>query len=235
MAARIAIIMTEQNGAMAQLRLWQLISPALPVGAFAYSQGLEYAIEAGWVRDQATCLDWIKGVAEHSLAQLDLPLLARCYHAWQVDDQAALRYWSQYIIAARESGELLAETRNLGKALAILLHDLGIAEASSWRNSSDCSFVLMFALGSVKWEIPLPDAMQGYLWTWCENQIAAAIKTIPLGQTAGQRLLSSLMRDIPRWRDSAMLCRDEEIGMICPGLAIASALHETQYSRLFRS
>ena len=227
--------MTDPGNNIAQLRLWQLISPALPVGAFAYSQGLEYAAEAGWVKNENEAYDWIKGVAENALVTLDLPVMARLYRAWQSDDRVALNYWGRFLIASRESGELLAETRSIGRALATLLSDLDIEEAKAWRNASDCSFPLMFTLASFKWGITVENALMGYLWTWCENQVAAGIKIIPLGQTAGQRLLLKLTGDMPLWCEKALRCEDHDIGILCPGLAIASALHETQYSRLFRS
>lgn len=216
------------------LRLWQLISPALPVGAYAYSQGLEYAVDAAWVSDEASVQDWISGVAANSVASLDLPVLVRMYQAWQEDEDEVKR-WSRFLLASRESSEILAEDRHLGQALARLLSDLNIKQAAPWQQSDISNFPAMFSLAAQQWNIALDQTISGYLWAWCENQVAAAIKIVPLGQTAGQRILSHLIEKIPLFVNDAMTCADEQIGVLCPGLAIASAKHETQYSRLFRS
>jgi urease accessory protein len=220
---------------LARLRLWQLISPALPVGAFAWSQGQEFAVESGWVRDEAGAAAWIGGLLRHPLAQQDVPVLARCHAAWQQGDHAAAEHWSRRLLAMRESAELREEDRQLGAALARLLTDLGVAPAERWTRGEPASFACLFALASVHWHVPLEEAAQGYLWAWCENQVAAAIKLIPLGQTAGQRLLSTLIEHIPAAVTRGLAVDDDDIGYSAPGVALASALHETQYTRLFRS
>lgn len=220
---------------IALLRLLQLCSPALPVGAYAYSQGLESAVERGWVRDEASTGDWILGLLGHTLRRLDLPIFARLYRAWQVADMGTVRYWNARLYAAREAAELQREDRHLGTALARLLVDLGIAEAEPWRNAPRVCFATLFSLAGVKWEIPLPEAVTGYAWTWTENQIAAATRLIPLGQTASQRLLIAVGPPVVAAVTAALALPDEDIGAAAPGLALAGALHETQYSRLFRS
>ncbi len=222
-------------GRGARLRLLQLVSPALPIGAYHYSQGLEYAVEAGWIRDEATAADWIGGLAAYSVATLDLPLLLRLFSAWSNEDTAAARRWSQRLLAARETAELRAEDRHLGSALARVLSDLGIDEARSWLADEDASYAALFALAAQRWNIAVGDAAAGYLWTWCENQVLAAIKLVPLGQRAGQRLLDRLIADIPGLVSAAAEIGDEDIGISTPLQGIASAAHETQYSRLFRS
>jgi len=220
---------------LASLRLWQLISPALPVGAYAYSQGLEYAVTGGWVADEASALEWIEGGAGCSIVTLDLPVMQRMYRAWQADDEAKVIYWSCFLAASRESSEILAEDNQLGKSLARLLGDLEVGQAEAWRFKQAVNFPAMFALATTHWQIDLQQALAAYLWAWCENQVAAAIKLVPLGQTAGQRLLSALILRIPTWVEQAMAIEEDDIGVLCPGVAIASARHETQYSRLFRS
>jgi urease accessory protein len=218
------------------LRLWQLISPALPVGAYAYSAGLETACDAGWIANEAQTREWIAGQLGHSLAALDVPLLARLYAAWQAKDGAAVDYWNGYLQASRETSELLAEDRHLGTALAKLLSDLGLTAASAWFERRDASFATSFALAAVHWKIPLEEAIAGYLWAWCENQVAAAVKLVPLGQTAGQRLLLALAAAIPAAVEYGLAIEEpEDIGAGCPGVILASMQHETQYSRLFRS
>jgi urease accessory protein len=219
----------------ARARLWQLISPSLPVGAYAYSAGLEYAVETGWVDTEEKAKDWITGQLRNNLSTLDVPILSRLYKAWQENNADNAKYWSCFLLASRESSELLAEDRQLGNALALLLPELGIDEALSWRGESYTSFSAMFALGAARWEIPVEETAQGYLWAWCENQVTAAIKLIPLGQTAGQRILSGVVNALPGVVEQGLLLADDDIGAVSPGVAMASARHEIQYSRLFRS
>ena len=219
----------------ASLRLWQLISPALPVGAYAYSQGLEYAIESGWVRDEADTAQWIEGLVSHALARLDVPLLSRLYVAWQEQNIVQVEYWNSLLLANRESAEIRAEDQHLGSALLKLLTDLEPEPCQHWQDDKPVSYATMFALAANHWHITLQDAATGYVWSWCENQVAAAIKLMPLGQTAGQRTLSRLITIIPDAVQLGLSLGDDDIGVASQGLGIASALHETQYSRLFRS
>jgi len=223
------------NSSSASLRLWQLISPALPIGAFAYSQGLEYAVEEGWVSNETSAVQWITGLINHSLSALDIPILSRLYESWSSGDFEKTIYWNQYLQASRESRELLAEDRQIGNALKQLLLDQEIPHTKSWPETAQASFVTMFALAASHWQITLDETCQGYLWTWSENQVAAAIKLVPLGQTAGQRILSEVINEIPGAVERGLKLSDDEIGMAAHGLGIASALHETQYTRLFRS
>ena len=226
---------TTSQHATAQLRLWQLISPALPVGAYAYSQGLEYAVETGWVTDESSTCAWIIGVAQHSVGSLDIPILQRCYNAWQASDHAQVTQWNRQLQAMRESNELLMEDRQLASALRKVVKELQLPAPELVWQHQHWSFVTLYAWAASHWHIPLPDAARGLLWAWCENQVAAAIKLIPLGQSAGQRILDQCITRIPDIIDQASHITDDDIGATTPGLAIASALHETQYSRLFRS
>lgn len=223
------------NSFIARARLWQLISPALPVGAYAYSAGLEYAVETGWVNTEEKANNWIVGQLENNLSTLDVPVLARLYKAWQEQTTEMIKYWSRFLLASRESSELLAEDRHLGNALAQLLPELGIEEAMLWRGDQLASFAALFSLGAARWGISLEETAQGYLWAWSENQVAAAIKLVPLGQTAGQRILSNVINVLPAVVNRGLLLEDEDIGAVSPGVAMACAKHETQYSRLFRS
>lgn len=218
-----------------RLRLWQLISPALPIGAYAYSQGMEYAVNANWITDEDEAAEWIEGQLSSVLACLDVPVFARLYRAWGEDDEERLEYWSRFLLASRESSELVAEDRYLGTALARLLIDLGIEQARRWQDHSYSAYATVFTLAANHWSIDLDAAAEGYLWAWGENQVAAAIKLVPLGQTAGQRILSSLIDAIPEAVLHGLTLEDDDIGGLAPGLGIASALHETQYTRLFRS
>jgi urease accessory protein len=227
--------MHENHDTLASLRLWQLISPALPVGAYAYSQGLEYALHAEWLKNAEDVEQWISGQLKNNLACLDIPVLSRLYVAWQNNDVASVNHWSTFILAARESRELVDEDLHLGRALATLLANLDIEVAKEYTTSNAAPFVNLLALAAVKWQIDMESIMKAYLWMWCENQVAAAIKLVPLGQTIGQQMLMRLADVIPSAAETGVKLEDDEIGSLAPGLGIASALHETQYSRLFRS
>jgi urease accessory protein len=218
----------------ALLRLCHLVSPALPVGAYAYSQGLEYAVHAGWVHDEASTLDWLQGLSANAIGTLDLPILLRLYRAWSVSDLPAVRHWSAQLLAARETSELRAEELHLGRALARVLVELEIGEAGEWQQAAP-TFATLFSLAAVRWRIDAADALRGYLWAWSENQVLAALKLVPLGQSSGQRLLHRLTAAMPGIIERAQTLGDEAIGVGTMSQAFASALHETQYSRLFRS
>ncbi len=217
------------------LKLLQLSSPTLPVGAFAYSQGLESAIETGLIIDANTTQNCLADSLRYSLQQTDIPLLSRLYQAWSDNDLDQVAYWNQCLYAQRETKELRDEDHQLGIALARLLFDLGIKEAQVWKKKTNTSFLTLFTLAAVKWEIGCQDACTGYLWSWLDNQIAAAIKLVPLGQTDGQKILSKTLTLIPDIIANGLSITSAEIGASLPMLAILSAQHETQYSRLFRS
>lgn len=230
-----AAIITSTTDRQPLLRLLQLASPLLPVGAYAYSQGLESAVEHGWISDETSAQDWILGLLAHSQSRLDAPLLVRLYRAWERDDTVAVSRWTHWLYASREAFELQQEDRHLGQALARLLSDLGLAGAAEWRRAPRVCFATLYALAAVRWVIPLADAVSGYLWSWCENQVVAATKLVPLGQTAGQRILGSAVPAIVAATEAALCLTDAELGASAPGLAWAAARHERQYSRLFRS
>ncbi|MEP7311310.1 MAG: urease accessory UreF family protein [Pseudomonadota bacterium] len=220
---------------LAALRLCQLVSPALPIGAYNFSQGLEYAVDQGWLSDETSCHAWISGLAEHAVGTLDIPLLLRLHQAWCDGDQATVQVWSQRLIAARETAELRAEERHLGRSLAKVLVELQIDAAAQWLQRDDASYAALFALAAAHGGIDAITMSQGYLWAWAENQTLAAVKLLPLGQSAGQRVLDRLLLGIPAIVERALTLQDEDIGVSSPLQAMASAWHETQYSRLFRS
>ena len=226
---------TTTDPGLARRRLWQLVSPTLPVGAYSYSGGLEWAIETGWVGDEEAVADWMQGQLEHTLGRVDIPLLHRLYQAWQASDTEAVSRLGAWLGASRETRELRDEDRQLGHALARLLTELGLDEAGGWSGHPDATWATLFALALARWSIPVEEGAEALLWSWCENQVAAAIKLVPLGQTAGQRLLYHLAPTIGAAARTGLAREDAEIGGTAPGVAIASALHETQYSRLFRS
>ncbi len=220
---------------VALLRLFQLVSPALPVGAYAYSQGLEYATDRRWLADEAQTQSWVMGLLKNNLARLDVPVFVRLYNAWAKADFECVAYWNGYLFVSREAYELQKEDLHLGGALVRLLEQLNVADERAFKVLQPACFASAFSLATVKWSIPLNDAVAGYLWAWLENQVAAAVKLVPLGQTAGQRILSQGVHEIPDAVDFGLTLTDDDIGFMAPSLAMACAAHETQYSRLFQS
>lgn len=216
------------------LRLLQLASPALPVGAYSYSGGLESAIDAGIVRDAPEAAEWIGAVLEFNLARMEAPVFLRLAAAWERDDREAVRHWNAEFVASREAAELRAETLQMGHSLRILLRDLGV-EGISALQIDDLAYPTAYAFAAARWRIDAREALAAYLFAWVENQVLAAVKCIPLGQTEGQRMLLALGDRIPGAVAHALGAEDATLGGFAPGLAHASMRHETQYSRLFRS
>ena len=221
------------------LRLLHLASPALPIGAFHFSHGLEYAVEAGWVTDEASALEWIGGVAGASLGTLDLPVLLRLQAAWKQDDQGGVLRWNSFLIACRETEELRAEDRHLGAALLRVLAEMelatGLFSANAAKSVVGVSHATAFAFASARWDIEPRASLQTFAWAWIENQVLAAVKLVPLGQSAAQRMLHRLTARIPPLVEQVHKLTDSDIGISTALSAVASGRHETQYSRLFRS
>lgn len=219
----------------ALIRLLQLTSPALPVGAYSYSQGLEWVVETGAVKNEATALAWIGDCLEFGIARFEAVYLTHMLAAWAQDDAARLGQLDDEFTASRETAELRAETAQMGYSLARLLTDLGGSPAVSLAAFSQPSFPLAWSCAAAAWRIPAQDAVAGYLWAWAENQVMAAVKAIPLGQTAGQRMLVALGQRIPALAEAAATADLETACNYLPAFAIACSCHETQYTRLFRS
>lgn len=223
----------------ALLRLLHLASPALPIGAFHFSQGLEYAVEAGWVRDERSALEWIDGIARGSLATLDLPVLYRLHAAWGLDDLDAVKRWNSFLVACRETSELRAEDRHMGAALLRVLAEFDLRTdlfaPTAAQDQPGVAHATAFAFACARWGIPPGDVLQAYAWAWSENQVMAAVKLVPLGQSAGQRLLHALYTEIDTWSARAIDFMDSDIGLSACCQALASGRHEIQYTRLFRS
>jgi len=217
------------------LRLLQLSSSLCPIGAFAFSQGLEQAVERGWVVDEAALAEWLLGVGRHALALLDLPLLLRAHVAWQEDDVERALHIAERLLANREARELWDQERDLGLALCAVLENVGVQRARVLREAPRPSYVVAYALGAAHFGISAELCALGYAFAWSEQQANAAARLVPLGHMAVQRVLSRVLADVPDWVELAGQVRDEEIGGLVPGLAMAAAWHETQYTRLFRS
>jgi len=223
------------NNSLSELRLFQLISPSLPVGGFTYSQGLEWAIEAQWVTDTSSLKDWLQSVLANSVATLELPILIRLLNAFNSADEASVVRWSQWLIACRETAELRKEERQRGAALAKLLPNLGVEIPPHLATTVASCQLTGIALAASQWNIDCQQLCRGYSWSWLENNVVAGVKLIPLGQTHGQQIMLELAEDIPAAALQAEEIKDADIRSSTPAMAIASSRHETQYTRLFRS
>lgn len=222
-------------GERALLRLFQLSSAALPIGAFAYSQGLEQAVELGDVGCKDTALRWIAGMLQRSVLSLDVPIVGRLHRALARRELEETRRWNDYLFAARGSAELRAEERQVGTALARLLAREGVAGAADWVSSPRVTLAMGFALGGVAWGASAEQTALSYTFAWAEAQVGAATRLVPLGQSDAQRVLSALIERAASGIGAALARPDDELGSTTPGQLLLSALHETQYSRLFRS
>jgi urease accessory protein len=225
----------ETDRSLPLLRLMHLVSPSLPVGGFTYSQGIEWAVETGWIRRAQDLEGWLGDQLRNAIAMLDLPLLRRMQEAASSRDAESMNGWIDWLLAARETSELRAEESRRGRALADLLISWGLPGAREWKPFLARSQVAGFAYAAAAWEIPVREAVLGYTWGWLENLVLAAVKIIPLGQTQGQQVLRRLIEGVPAMAATALHLADDEIGTSSPALAIASSAHETQYTRLFQS
>lgn len=215
-----------------QLHLLHLSSPALPIGAYAYSQGLEYAIESGWLEGSALG-EWLADGLQLGVAQLDLPLLLRARAALAQNDLTQLDHWNDFLLANRETRELLLEDQQIGAALLRLLKSLSTEELLVPRQAP--GYAVAFAIACELWHIDQTAALHSYCFSWLENQVTAATKLVPLGQTDAQRLLLTLLEGVAVACETALEMDDTMLGLSLPGLALASCGHERQHTRLFRS
>jgi urease accessory protein len=219
-------------------RLLQLASPALPVGAYSYSQGLESAVESEAVRDAESAGRWIGDALIHSVARFEAPMLCRLHSAWLAGDFEEVGSLNEWFCATRETAELRAETLQMGYSLRRLCTELGEFDPlalEALQSFDEAAFPTVFAFASAQWALPAREVVIAYLWAWLENQVIAALKAVPLGQTDGQKLLLKMGGELGQIAEQAMVADDGALSNFAPGLAIASSMHETQYSRLFRS
>ncbi len=216
------------------LQLIWLASPALPVGGFSYSEGLEAAIEWAGVDSEAKAADWLSDQLHLSLARGDLAVVAQAIAAWREPDLVRLRALSDWTLHTRESAEFLLQTEQMGRSFVewLRLHD---ADAAAAFADLPATYPVAFACAVARTGAPVRDGCLAFAFGWAENMAAAAIKAVPLGQSAGQRILARLAREIPAAVAQAMALDDDTRQAFAPMLAILSARHETQYSRLFRS
>ena len=222
------------------VRALHLASTTLPVGAFSYSQGLEWAVEAGTIRNRDDARRWIHDGLRHSLGRFEAPLLIAALRTWRAGDTARIVELNVQMLATRETAELAAETKQMGFSLRRWCNDTGAIDAAALDGVNGLSapaYPIVFAAIAAAWQMDERTAIAAYLWGWLENQVNAALKAVPLGQTDGQRILLAAGALLDETADAAIerASDPDEWATQCPGLAIASSRHETQYSRLFRS
>ena len=226
------LLMTEEAN-LSLLRLLQLSSASLPIGAYAFSQAMESAVHSGWISDSEDARQWLSLQMTHSIASVDAPILLRLMRSLDRDDLETFVYWNAYSLACRESKELRLADIEMGAAMKRLLENVDLSFPCI--NRREICFCAGFAVAAVQWKILPRMALTGLFWSWLENSIAAAVKLVPLGQNAAQRLIGELLPIIQPAIDKAELMDDRFVGSGLPAIGMASAWHESQHTRLFRS
>ena len=219
------------------LQLMWLASPALPIGGFSYSEGLEAAVDTARVTTELDAAAWLLDQLELSLARGDLAVLAQAIPAWQAADAARIAELNAWVLQTRESSELRAQTEQMGRSLLEWLrnHTTATPAQTGLLAELQPTYPMAFALAASATGAPVREGLLAYAFGWAENMVQAAIKSVPLGQSAGQRILSALTAEIPAAIKHALAVPDNARQAFSPMLAILSAQHEVQYSRLFRS
>ncbi len=228
------------RSAASLLQILWLASPALPVGGFSYSEGLEAAVDAGLVHDEASAATWLIDQLHLGLARADLAVAAQAIPAWRRNDLARIAALNHWVLQTRETLEFRLQTEQMGRSLlewARQLGDLGagVFEQLQAARLQPPTYPVACACAAARTDASVRDSLVGYAFGWAENMVQSAIKSVPLGQSSGQRMLARLAQQIPDAVDHAMALPDGERQAFTPMLAILSARHETQYSRLFRS
>lgn len=233
--SKVKMVSEKQNTEL--LRLFQLVSPSLPIGAYTYSQGLEAAIENGDVKDEESAHAWI-AESLSIVADFEAPIFWRLLKAFSNRDEQSVTCWTERFLAARDTNEFRAETIQMGYSLNKLVLDLRIADTSLQKimsNQVEIPLPTAFAYAAIALEISHEAAMLGLLFSIVENQVLVCVKSVPLGQVSGQRLLISLHPKIEAIAHRAQNLPDNELSNWAPGLSILSMQHEVQYSRVYRS
>jgi len=232
-----AATMSTEPGAASFLQLLWLASPALPVGGFSYSEGLEAAVSSGYIATEKEAASWLTDQLQLALSRADLPVLAQAITAWRAFDTDTLRNLNAWLLQTRESHELRLQAVQMGRSLVVWLQNhrgIDAVHLECCETLTPC-YPIAFALAVASTTASLRDALLAYAFGWAENMTQAAIKAVPLGQSAGQRILAALTEHIPAAVEQALTLPREDWQSFSPMLAILSAQHETQYSRLFRS
>ena len=221
------------------LQLMWLASPALPVGGFSYSEALEAAVDDGRVTGEASAATWLLNQTALAPARADLPVLAQAHAAWQRHDLARVTQLNDFIGRTRETRELRLQSEQMGRSLLEWLRNQPDADDTRLQHlaalAPSPTWPIAFALATARANASAAQALHASLFGWAENMVQAALKAVPLGQLAGQRILQALIVQMPALIERALTMADDDMQSFSPMLGIASARHETQYSRLFRS
>lgn len=219
------------------MQLMWLASPALPIGGFSYSECLEAAVDTGRAASEGEASLWLVDQLHMTLARSELPAVAQAIAAWRSDDQPRIAELNAWVLHTRESAELRAQTEQMGKSLLEWLknHTTATPAQIALLAKQEPTYPIAFALAASATQAPVRECLLAFAFGWAENMMQAAIKAVPLGQSAGQRILSALTAEIPSAVDYAMGVSDDTRQAFSPMLAILSSQHEVQYSRLFRS
>jgi len=223
---------------LAHIRLLQMTSQAFPIGGYSHSNGLEAAIEGGWVRDERSVRQWIDDMLTYSMGTYEIPVLCDMGEAWMAQDCTTLSRLNAQFLASRESAELRSATVQMGFSMRKLLAALpNLPEflQSALHAMEEPSLPCVWSGAACAWAVPPSESTAAYLWSWAENQVLVAMKSVPIGQSSGQRVLLEIGEAIARLAERAVSCGEHLRSNFAPGLAILCSQHETQYSRLFRS
>jgi urease accessory protein len=216
-----------------RLRLLQVTSQALPTGAFAYSGGLESALELGMLKGAEECGSFLAGWMRAALGCVELPYFLRMRASFLHGDVDGAQGWSRRLLASRESAEAQAQDRQMAHSLQkVLAQLLGDEIPDNW---TPVTYAEGLALAGVKFSLSEEDAVSGCAFGWLEQHVSALTRLVPLGPLAGQRLVDRGVRELPTVIQLSRALSDDELGAGCPAMAMAGARHETQYSRMFRS
>ncbi len=218
------------------LTLLQLASPALPVGAYSYSEGLETLVEQGVLTSAAQLQAWLQAELARGTIRTEAAIAYRAQCSAQQADWAQLAAWNRWLSAARETEELRQQSWQMGRSLLRLLLELdaslGVPAATL---GSPCNYAIAYGLAAAHWQLPPDAALLAYLQSWAANLIVAGVKSIPLGQTAGQQVLVALHEPVQAAVQAAIALEDAQLDSCAWGTGLASLAHAQQYSRLFRS
>ncbi len=219
------------------MQLMWLASPALPIGGFSYSECLEAAVDTERAATESEASVWLVDQLHMTLARSELPAVAQAIAAWRADDQHRIAELNAWVLQTRESAELRSQTEQMGKSLLEWLknHTTATPAQIALLASQEPTYPIAFALAASATQAPLRECLLAFAFGWAENMMQAAIKAVPLGQSAGQRILSALTAEVPSAVDYALSVSDDTRQAFSPMLAILSSQHEVQYSRLFRS
>jgi urease accessory protein len=219
-------------------RLMTWLSPSYPIGAFSYSHGLEYAVEAGLVRDLASMTQWIEAVLEQGAGRIDAALFTAAWRAADGGDDAALEAAVELATAWRSTAETALESSAQGAAFLSVTGKVWSSETLdrlSARHDGKLPLSVAVGAGCAAHNVPLLPGVTAYLQAFAANLVSAGVRLIPLGQTDGQRAIAALEPIVARCAAEALAARLDELGSAAPLLDWCSMQHETQYTRLFRS